>query len=117
MAFSIIYNFFPTFTFLVFMIHGGNLKLGLVVVGQDYINRVFHCFNLFPSLINWISEFMIWEGKVVAFLQVPNQQKGLLTQRKLGDQAVHIKGDFSWGFVEKSEATLDECLTLRHIDL
>jgi ABC-type multidrug transport system ATPase subunit len=44
-------------------------------------------------------------------------QRGIKNEEKNAEFSLQIKGDFSWGFVEKNDVTIKECITLNEIDI
>jgi len=54
------------------MYNGGTLTLVSVIVGKDYMERVFHTLNWLPHQLDWRDELFIWEDKVVKFCSIPN---------------------------------------------
>jgi len=112
------YHLFPSFTFVLFLYRGGTLNLVNTVVGQDYICRLFHCLNWLPDMLNWRDDVFIWEDKVVNFCSIPEMQKGLRTAQPAKSKfTLEIKGDFSWGFADKKDVNIGECITLKDIDV
>jgi len=53
----------------------------------------------------------------VKFLAIPNMQKGIRNEQQGGEFSLQIKGNFSWGFVEKNNVNINECITLKDIDI
>lgn len=110
-------EFLPTFTFVSFVTNGGNLSFSMIFITQSYVHEVFHALNAFPHHIRWVGELTKWEDKIIKFLDVPDTQKGLMTKSNDSEYKVQVKGDFTWGFVEKNNAKLSDCTTLHNIDL
>ena len=68
--------------------------------------------------MKWLSEFYIWEEKVVNFLKIPEMQKGIQVQQQEKSKfTLEVKGDFSWGFVEKKDVNISNCLNLKNMDI
>ena len=117
----------PSVCFAVFIGLGNEIDLATAVVAMIYFDRLTWCQNWFPKFLTDYQEMSVSFNRIQRFLLIPDVQTNFKDRSKLinSDIALTIKGNFSWGFSDKSNEdfqqqdsrNLEQFIHLKNVDL
>jgi len=113
---SLLRNIFPTVTLTFFFLRGNSFDLTFAIMVIDYFNRIFGSYHFIPHFINWLGDRSKWEERCSKFLRTPDMQKGVQKITNMGETSVDVNGSFSWGFVQKEDVEVKDCVTLHNMN-
>ena len=104
----------PAVCFAVFIGLGNTIDLETAVIAMIYFEKLQWCQNWFPTFLTEYSELNIAFDRIKKFMSIKNVQTNFKTVKKIkGEYALKIKGNFSWGFSDKVNETVNKNTQLR----